>query len=114
MNPLRFLPFLCLLSGSSLLAQAPAPASSVVMPVGATRAKLGSKVFRWEEMPLRQTPAGERRDVAENPTATLGIFECHISTLNPGQVSHPPHRHATEEIIIIKEGAVEVHYNGNL
>jgi quercetin dioxygenase-like cupin family protein len=91
-----------------------APVSgAVVMPAGATKPRLTSQVFKWEDMPQRQTPVGERRDVADNPTATLGIFECHISTLNPGQASHLPHRHATEELIIIKEGKLEVYIDGN-
>ena len=38
-------------------------------------------------------------------------FELHISTLNPGKTPHPPHRHPWEEILIIKEGNVEVSIN---
>src|SRR5688572_23977278 len=98
--PCRFL-LLTLALAAPLLGQTgqtlAAPSPAVVMPAGATKPRLTSKVFKWEDMPQRTTPVGERRDVADNPTATLGIFECHISTLNPGQASHPPHRHATEE-----------------
>jgi quercetin dioxygenase-like cupin family protein len=98
---------LALVCTASVVAQTPPPAA-------APKPKLGSKIFKWEEMPLRQTAIGERRDVSDNPTSTLQVFECHITTLNPGQASHPPHRHATEELIIMKEGTVEVHINGNL
>jgi quercetin dioxygenase-like cupin family protein len=31
----------------------------------------------------------------------------HITTLNPGESPHPPHRHAAEELMIIKEGTLE-------
>jgi quercetin dioxygenase-like cupin family protein len=73
---------------------------------------IGSTVFKWEDLPARPTPNGERRDVANNPTSTLSVFECHITTLNPGQASHLPHQHPQEELILIKEGKLEVHING--
>ncbi len=73
---------------------------------------LSSTVFRWDDLKVRPTPSGERRDVANNPTSTLAVFECHITTLNPGRASHEPHRHPQEELIIVKEGTLEVHING--
>lgn len=73
---------------------------------------LGSTVFKWEDLKPRVSPNGERRDVANHPTATLAVFESHITTLNPGRASHPPHRHPQEELIIIKEGTLDVHING--
>lgn len=73
---------------------------------------IGSTVFKWDELKARATPNGERRDVADNPTPTLSVFECHITTLNPGRASHEPHRHAQEELILVKDGTLEVHLNG--
>lgn len=75
-------------------------------------AKLGSAVFRWEELAVKKTPVGERREMHDGPTATMRTFECHATTLNPGNVSHPPHRHAHEEFIILKTGALSAHVNG--
>jgi len=40
------------------------------------------------------------------------LLECHVTTLNPGQTSHPPHQHPEEELVVIKEGTVEVLVNG--
>jgi quercetin dioxygenase-like cupin family protein len=74
--------------------------------------RLGSKVFKWEELVAKPTAVGVRRDVVNLPTATLERFECHISTLNAGLMSHPPHRHPQEEFIILKEGVLEVFVNG--
>ncbi|MES1168688.1 MAG: cupin domain-containing protein [Oleiharenicola lentus] len=78
----------------------------------AAPAKMGSTVFRWEDLAVKPTPVGQRRDVARNPTATLAEFECHISTLNPAQASHPPHTHPQEELIILRDGTLDVHVNG--
>ena len=46
------------------------------------------------------------------PTATLAELEMHITTLNAGQTSHPPHQHPNEELIIVREGTVEALVNG--
>lgn len=77
-----------------------------------TPARIGSTVFKWESLEVKPTGVGERRDVARNPTATLHEFECHISTLNPDKASHPPHTHPQEELIILREGELDVHING--
>ena len=78
----------------------------------APSSRLGSTVFKWEELVAKPTAVGVRRDVANLPTATLERFECHISTLNAGLMSHPPHRHPQEEFIILKAGVLEVFVNG--
>lgn len=76
-------------------------------------APLPSSVFDWDSLTAKPTGVGERRDVADRPTKTLGIFECHISTLNPGQISHPPHQHSQEELILLRSGVLEVSINGS-
>jgi quercetin dioxygenase-like cupin family protein len=75
-------------------------------------APLGSTVFTWESREPKPTGVGERREVARQPSATLDEFECHISTLNPSQASHPPHTHPQEELIILRDGTLDVHING--
>src|ERR1700712_40297 len=87
-------------------------ADEKVAEVAPVPARIGSSVFKWEDLKVKPTAVGERRDVADNPTSTLGIFECHISTLNPGNDSHPPHTHPQEELIILKEGTLDVLVNG--
>ena len=73
---------------------------------------MGSRIFDWESLKVEKTKVGERRDVVRLPTATLDELEMHITTLNPGLESHPPHQHAAEELIIIKEGTLESFVNG--
>jgi mannose-6-phosphate isomerase-like protein (cupin superfamily) len=82
-------------------------------PGGAATQRLGSTAFIWERLEVRPNgTTGERRNVSDLPTATIGKLEIHISTLNPGQNSHAPHRHGNEEFILIKEGALEVGLGG--
>lgn len=73
---------------------------------------LGPTVFHWEEMKAVKTNVGEVRSLCKAPTATLDQLEMHISTLNPGLESHPPHRHVNEELIILRDGECETLSNG--
>ena len=72
----------------------------------------GSSVFAWESVPATPTEVGAVRRFFQAPTATLDELEYHVTTLNPGQSPHPPHQHPNEELIIVKEGAVEAYLNG--
>src|SRR5471032_1483885 len=66
----------------------------------------------WDALAVKPSAAGETRPVFDNPTATLEKFEMHITTLKPGMASHPVHQHAWEEILLVKEGDLEVSING--
>ncbi|MEO6994581.1 MAG: cupin domain-containing protein [Lacunisphaera sp.] len=74
----------------------------------------GSMVFDWNDLKETPTAIGSHRDVTDTSTATLVGFESHITTLNPGVISHPPHRHPREEFIILKEGTLDVSINGKV
>jgi|ERR1700690_1082313 len=73
---------------------------------------MGPAVFDWNSIAVKQTPVGEVRSFFKAPTATLDELEVHVTTLNPGMASHPPHEHANEELVIVKEGTVEALVNG--
>jgi len=107
MNPRRrYFLVAMLVAGGSLspmaLAQTPTP----------PKPPLGSGVFDWNQLVAKPTKVGARREVFDAPTATLGNLECHITTVNPGEAPHAPHRHPDEELIFIKEGTIEVMVNG--
>ena len=73
---------------------------------------LGSTLFDWAALTPQPNRTGEVRRVVQKPTATLAELEIHITTLKPGEESHPPHKHVNEEILIVKEGNVEALVNG--
>lgn len=66
-----------------------------------------SCVFNWADLKAIPTTVGERRSVFDSPTPGLAEFECHITTLNPGMSPHPPHHHAAEELMVVREGTLE-------
>ena len=51
-----------------------------------------SSAFDWNAIPAKSTAVGFVRQFFRSPTATLDELECHVTTLNPGAQSHPPHR----------------------
>jgi XRE family transcriptional regulator, regulator of sulfur utilization len=73
---------------------------------------LHSTSFDWEKLDAQKTKVGERRAVFDSPVATLDRLECHITTVNPGEEPHPPHQHPEEELMLVKEGTLDVVQNG--
>jgi uncharacterized cupin superfamily protein len=73
-----------------------------------------SSVFDWKAIVAQQTDKGATRKFFDASTGTLDELECHVTTLNPGVLSHAPHQHANEELIIVKEGTVEALVGGEL
>jgi quercetin dioxygenase-like cupin family protein len=101
-RPLLALAFVTLLPLSTESADAPQPSA----------AKLTSNVYHLADLPAIPTTVGSRRAVFDGPTATLDQVHCHVTTLNPGKSSGEPRLHRQEEIIIVKEGTVEVNFDG--
>ena len=89
------------------IAAVAATASAAVL-AQEVRPLIGPSVFEWSRLAAKKTDVGELRDVVRGPTATLAELEMHVTTLNPGLASHPPHRHPNEELVIIDRGEVEV------
>jgi quercetin dioxygenase-like cupin family protein len=94
----------------ALAGAAVALAGTAVVP--ARTAVQSSTIFDWNSMTAQPTKVGAVRRVCQVPTATLDELEIHITTLNPGETSHPPHKHPDEELLIVKEGTVESLVNG--
>jgi XRE family transcriptional regulator, regulator of sulfur utilization len=87
-------------------------ATAAAFAFAASAPVLGSAVFDWNSIPVKQTDVGSVRSFVKEPTATLEELEIHVTTLDPGKMSHPPHKHPNEELIIIRQGTVETLSNG--
>jgi XRE family transcriptional regulator, regulator of sulfur utilization len=73
---------------------------------------MNSAVFDWNSVPAKPTDVGSVRSFFKARTATLDELEIHVTTLDPGKTSHPPHKHPNEELVIVKQGTVEVLVDG--
>jgi quercetin dioxygenase-like cupin family protein len=74
--------------------------------------RLPSSLFDWTQLEVVATEVGARRAVFDSMSATLDRVECHVTTVGQGKAPHAPHQHPEEELIIIKEGTLEVMQNG--
>jgi (S)-ureidoglycine aminohydrolase len=68
----------------------------------------GSFAGDWDNWSVQQNEKGERREVFDRFTAVFQKMELHVTSLNPGQVSHSPHKHPQEEIILLRKGTAIV------
>jgi len=78
----------------------------------ARSAPLGSTIVDWDSLRFRASPVGLYCAVFDEPTPTLEKIEVHVTTLKPGMASHSPHHHPWEEMLLVKEGQLEVSMNG--
>lgn len=69
-----------------------------------------SFVMNWFDMVYKPTEKGGVRQLFSRPTAMSGKFDIHITSLNPGISSHPPHVHKNEEIILMLDGEGEMQF----
>jgi quercetin dioxygenase-like cupin family protein len=91
---------------------APAQPVAVVYEPPKQSTVLATTFVDWDSLTTRPTAAGLTRPVFDNPTVAMDKLEVHITTLNPGMESHPPHRHPWEEMLLVKDGDFEVSLNG--
>ena len=86
----------------------------VTEPVNLERSKNagGSQFYDWNDIAVKNTEKGYRRQIMNRPTATLEELEMHVTTLKEGITSHGEHVHDSEEIIIVMKGEVEESING--
>ena len=72
----------------------------------------GSFVVDFDTLEFKPTDKGGRRNNFRRATAMTNRFEMHMTTLNEGITSHPPHTHTAEEIILMVHGEAEEMING--
>lgn len=69
-------------------------------------------MFRADSGSVRHQTGATFRSLADTTTANLSRLEMHVTTLAPGQSPHAPHRHAHEELMVLRSGTLEVLQNG--
>ena len=74
----------------------------------AQNSALASKSYRFEDLAVKANGANRSRAVLNGNTHTGFPIELHETELGPGEAPHPPHHHVHEEMIMIREGTLEV------
>jgi quercetin dioxygenase-like cupin family protein len=70
-------------------------------------ALLGSTTASWDQIEAA-TGKGMSKPIFRSPTVTLDELEMHVTHVPPGKAPHTPHTHPEEELVILKEGTLEV------
>ncbi len=72
-----------------------------------------SKVYQFAEMPTVDRPNGQvDQTVLHGTLATGEGLEVHETTLPPGQMPHPAHRHRHSELMLVRDGMLEFDNDG--
>lgn len=96
---------------SVLLLCLTAPVRAQNKPANRGCMPLTSTVFPTDSGPVRAGDGALFRSLVDTATTNLARLEMHVTTLAPGKSPHPPHRHAHEEIMIVRTGTLDVLQN---
>jgi len=69
---------------------------------------LASHLYRYEDLPVQNEGPNRGRPIFEGETHTGVLIELHETELAPGEMPHPAHHHVHEEMILVREGTMEV------
>ena len=88
-------------------------ASAAAQQSDADKQVLPSKVYPFADLAVKTGASGNKsRAVFQGALHNGFVVNCHITELPAGNVSHPPHHHPHEEIIMIKDGTCEMFVDG--
>ena len=69
---------------------------------------LPSGTFSFDKLPVQSSGENQTRPVLDGETHAGVRIELHETELPPGGAPHPPHHHVHEEMLLIREGTMEV------
>jgi len=74
---------------------------------------LPAKTYRHEDLPVRNNPNGNKgRAIFDGESHTGYAVEIHETELAPGNAPHAPHKHEHIEVMLLREGTLEVTIDG--
>ena len=74
----------------------------------AQKTPLGSRMLKYEDLTVRTNGANRQRPILSGPGRTGFDVTVHETELAPGLAPHASHHHVHEEMILIREGTLEV------
>ena len=74
--------------------------------------RLGTKAYLFKELPETTNGKNKQRRLFTGKTHTGFKLESHQSDIAPGEVNHAPHQHLREEMMLVREGTMELTISG--
>ncbi len=75
---------------------------------------LPSAAFRLEDLPARKSGSMTSRQILKGTTHAGFRIDVHESELPAGESPHPPHHHIHEEVLLLREGVLDVGIDGRI
>jgi quercetin dioxygenase-like cupin family protein len=69
---------------------------------------LPSKTYSFDQLPVHPSGPNQTRPILDGEIHTGFRIELHETELAPGEAPHPPHHHVHEEMLLLREGTMEV------
>ena len=80
----------------------------------AERKNLPSLTYKFEDLPVKKNGENRSRDVFDGLNRAGFQLDIHETELAPGLAPHAAHRHIHEEILMVREGSIEVTIEGKV
>ena len=94
----------------SVSAEAQAPVPTPALPGENTLSR--SQTFAFDKLPAHKSESGVSRPVIQGVLVTGESVELHETTLLPGHMPHPAHKHRHSEFMMVREGLLEFDNDG--
>jgi len=90
------------------------PALVAANATAAELSTLPSKSFVFDDLPVKKNGENRSRAMFNGLTHSGFPVEMHQTELAPGDAPHPPHHHVHEEMMMVREGTMEVTISGKI
>jgi len=102
------LPALAAATASAQNKAAPAAPAAAAAPGVEQLPVMKTQAFLFKDVPVTTNGKNMSRRNFTAKTHTGFKIESHTSDIAPGEVNHPPHQHLREEMMMIREGIMEL------
>jgi quercetin dioxygenase-like cupin family protein len=89
-----------------------AAATATTAAGAAEKPRLATQVFPWESLPVKQNGQNRSRAIVDGTMHTGYALEMHATELPAGGAPHGSHSHSNDELIVVREGTLEVNIQG--